>query len=1107
MTFNFDGGDILVLLLVGIALILFKRLDRTGRSLEKVRRYAEKSKVELDAIVRERELGLKDLAVDLEVQEQTNREILARADAAREEILVRAEELEGRVERIEAHERALEDLNDLALRVDENLSRLRDESTYVDDVGARLSDVRTKFSAMAEKDAARFEEFRKTSLETYGEELAGMSSGLEDASRRLALFREDLENLLVRRDEAANERIVVFRDELERTEEDFHERLRKVAGEGSRLEDDAFAALNEKIDARSRRLEENWMGGLNELKDRVTSTAAEIQDSLSEARTAMSLWETEGSERLERARDDLEGRISAVQDDVQKSLSESRAAMDRWEADSSERLEKARDDFESVESRLIEISEDLDGNIEELKARLDALVDKKETDLLEAVEQRQAEYRKTVEDRFESIEGFIKDMDAVAESLRTSQKNLLKEVDDAFEAFDGDMSRRREMEKAAFEEEAASLKGEMENLERGLDELKARAYDNVSEKLQVFEDDFFADLKARDGQMRAAFEEWRSDVETEISEMAVKAGRERDETERRYSTDLKQKLTELQTRILGQFETFQDQVDGFREASSARIRGAEEDLAAFRAELSVRINAERDSAFAEFSKAFDSFDKQAAERFSKADKTVSQRLTGFANEIEARNRELAADVQAARDETAEWRERLTAQTEEASRAAADGLETMKSDITASIAELRDEYSGRTEQLILESGEDRAALRRDIAALEEAVVRVSTELTEKSRDSLDALKEQSEGFLLEFRKNTREARDEVERKIKELRQSVQESREKAEATRKEMAAHTDTEYARLMRNLDEIDKRQREFIAETRVFERADEMKEQLEADMAELAKQLDAVGAGREEIRAINAEYEKAVGLYDEVSSKLARFLSEQQKVENLEGKIARIGNLSESVDLKLDRVAEANDTLQDLLVRLKQLEDLHEDLGSRYERLSEKSRVLDAATDGIDKNFERMSRIEDILKDVAERVVPLKDDLESAERRQEAIAAEREKMQSALDKISVLDSTLGELDGRIDDLTRARKWLAGIETRLEEINAEAQQHVRLLGSLSERDGKRKKSAAGSPDMSTRDMVVKLAREGWKSEEIARTTKLSLGEVELILEITPKREG
>ena len=40
--------------------------------------------------------------------------------------------------------------------------------------------------------------------------------------------------------------------------------------------------------------------------------------------------------------------------------------------------------------------------------------------------------------------------------------------------------------------------------------------------------------------------------------------------------------------------------------------------------------------------------------------------------------------------------------------------------------------------------------------------------------------------------------------------------------------------------------------------------------------------------------------------------------------------------------------------------------------------------------------------------------------------------------------------------------------------------------------------------MSTRDVVVRLAREGWSSREIAQNVKLSQGEVELILELRPR---
>ncbi|RKX98572.1 MAG: hypothetical protein DRZ90_02415, partial [Spirochaetes bacterium] len=315
MIFNFDGGDIMVILLMIITFILYRRFDRTGRSLEKVRRYAEKSKSDLDAIVRERELGLKDLSVDLEVQEKTNREILARAEAARVEIMSRAEELEGRVERIEVNERALEDLNDLALRVDENLSRLKLESSYVDDVGTRLSDVREKFSSLAEKDSERFAAFRGEVLDSFGSDLNQVKSDLSESGRQLSLFRETLESLNARRDDEVTGKLAEFRDNLEQVEEDFRERLRKVAEEGSRLEDDAFTALNEKISSRSDRLEDNWTRGMTELKEGVSITAEEIQSSLTEARTAMEIWESESSEKLERADKsfvEIEGRLSST---------------------------------------------------------------------------------------------------------------------------------------------------------------------------------------------------------------------------------------------------------------------------------------------------------------------------------------------------------------------------------------------------------------------------------------------------------------------------------------------------------------------------------------------------------------------------------------------------------------------------------------------------------------------------------------------------------------------------------------------------------------------------------------------------------------------------
>jgi hypothetical protein len=86
-----------------------------------------------------------------------------------------------------------------------------------------------------------------------------------------------------------------------------------------------------------------------------------------------------------------------------------------------------------------------------------------------------------------------------------------------------------------------------------------------------------------------------------------------------------------------------------------------------------------------------------------------------------------------------------------------------------------------------------------------------------------------------------------------------------------------------------------------------------------------------------------------------------------------------------------------------------------------------------------------------------------------------------------------------------AREWLARAESRLAEVSKQAQDYVKLMGDLIK--GETKKGMPqdrGAPPIGTRETVTKLAHQGWKVDEIARAVGLSKGEVELILEISPK---
>jgi len=324
----------------------------------------------------------------------------------------------------------------------------------------------------------------------------------------------------------------------------------------------------------------------------------------------------------------------------------------------------------------------------------------------------------------------------------------------------------------------------------------------------------------------------------------------------------------------------------------------------------------------------------------------------------------------------------------------------------------------------------------------------------------------------------------------------------------MFTRIEDDYNVLSGSLKEIESKQQDFISQTQIFERADTLKETLTADIEALKEQVALVEKSSSQAYSIRGEFEEILRLNDDIQAKLAKVMSEKQKIDTMDERISRIISLSDSVNLKLDEVSTTHDTLQEYQVRLRQIEDLQDSIDKRYARLEKKGQVIDTTTEGVDRNFQLMETIEKAVNTVRTDLKPLFDSLNEAKEQHLVLKEEQDKVKTVIDKLSGLDSTIGELDQRIEAMNKAREWVASTEARIDSIGKKAREQVQLFGKLMEKEGRttersRRSPAAGSPDMEVREMVLRLAHEGWKSEEIARTTKLSQGEVELILELSP----
>lgn len=123
---EFTIGNIITLLIVVIILAIYRQLDKNNRSLEKIKRYSEKIKDELDAYVDSKTVEVKNFAIELDVHHETGKAILNRISIAEEHLESRASYIEKMYERINEYDKALNELTQMTLRVQDNLDRLHE---------------------------------------------------------------------------------------------------------------------------------------------------------------------------------------------------------------------------------------------------------------------------------------------------------------------------------------------------------------------------------------------------------------------------------------------------------------------------------------------------------------------------------------------------------------------------------------------------------------------------------------------------------------------------------------------------------------------------------------------------------------------------------------------------------------------------------------------------------------------------------------------------------------------------------------------------------------------------------------------------------------------
>ena len=970
----FSLGNLITVCLVLIILIIYRALDRGNRSLEKVKRFSDKIRDGLAAVVEEKTHELKSLSIELGVNLKTGKEVLKRVREVEENLEKKAAGVEDIRARLDNYDKSLAELADMTGRVDENLKRIQSESLFVDKVGKRIGEA-----------AARL-----TRLE---QDMEGVQGRLTEQNRQgLTALRAEATRAVGAHVQSLTGSVA----ETEKRVKDFSTYLTRLEGRAGQLEQERLASLKKGLEAAEAEAKGRQAGLLNQF----TASLAKL---LGEA-------EARG------------GQLKGVLKEAAVEAGSRLAGHKQW-------------------------VEQLKGLQAEAERRLEQASSEVQATVLKRVEASLEAYERELEYRFQKIEGAGPDIEALAANLRGAMEAGVARVRQEFAEHHQSLAEERRVERERAQGELAALQTGVQELETGLGELKSKAYENVSAQLEVFEDDFFKDLRQRSIAMEERLKGFQTGLESRLEEVSTGQSAEREALEKRHTQALAGAL--------------------------ARARQlADEELARLEsrtAELETVVN----------------------ERAGAAEK----RVTELAEAMPARLQVLSQQAQVLHQrELASLSEKAEAE-----------LEKLRRTMGTELAAVRTEFASQREELVTGTSEERTALKEEFRSITERLSQLEADLAVRSERALEKFRTDWESFQAEFARRTKETQGELDGRVREVKTRLAESREKAENLQAALFGKIDEGYKTLSGVLADVDKRVKAFTAQTKLFERSDELRVLLESKTEEMKRDLDRLAGHRKDMEELDGRLAATRRLMEELGGKLGRLLSERGRVEGMDTDFRRLLALSKDLDQRLGTVTSSQDALQEIQAKIRELEALEKANEGRFDRLEKKKAILETTISGVDKNFQQLAELEKSLESFRGEAGSLSASLAELRAQTEVLAANKDQAEQVVRKVSGLDGLLADLEGRMEKLEKAREWLAKTETRFEHIGKQAQDQVKLLESILKAEKRQSKEDGGAPALDKRDTVTKLAHLGWSPQEIARTTRLSRGEVELILELAPKK--
>ena len=615
----FTIGNLITLVIVAIVLFVYRMMDKDNRSLDKVRRYADKCKDDIAAFVDHKGAEVKDFGIALEVEKKSAIELMRRLQAVNEKELVdKAKTISSLDERLKNYDSSLEGLVTMTGRVQENLNRIRDESGFVENVGKRLVEAKEKVE-LFEKNLgsleSRFEKENYESLKNLAEEITeSVRSAVADLETNAGTIERQVDEHRRVIDKIESSRTANIARDTELINKTLKDAVERAGSRADKMEETALVKLRDQAQERLNLLKNTWEEKLKATQDSVKTKITEIQDQLKANRDH---WKNECV--------DIETRQKSYTDEWKKTVHELDAlAMQQ------------RNEWTNISRET-------------------------EQNIIAASGSRLEEYKAAQAEQFKQLENLANDASLLDTELRLSMQTVISNVNTDFSRFQDESRQNREAVEAEFSSLFGELNGKLDTVEQELAAIKDQARLNVSEKLKLFEDDFASDLDKRSVAIERQLGIWQDDFTSRITDIASEGEEERRQLEIRFNSEQRKIVADHGEKILNELERLKAQAGALDDGIRDTMQAADETCQSFKDQLARDLEDVKSAAETEITSRIGQYNITMSETLRKNQRELDEQLREINTSVEEWNSGMEAAADTSRKKIQDWQNQYSSQ--------------------------------------------------------------------------------------------------------------------------------------------------------------------------------------------------------------------------------------------------------------------------------------------------------------------------------------------------------------------------------------------------------------------------------------------------------------